>query len=524
LIFSSLQYLIFLPIVVFLYWRTTGGARLTVVVLASYIFYMSWLPVYGLLLLALTTFNFGIAFAIDKTRPPALAVEGSEDVSESTANNNNGKKSLLHKSIFGLGILVNVGLLFYYKYVNFLVQNLVDAYNFSITQMHAWSILKVAPAQPVDAPILNLILPLGISFFVFEFVHYIVDVYRGDKPMRSFMEFAAFASFFPSQIAGPIKRYKQFTETLRNPTPLTAAQFQEASTLIVQGLFKKVAIADPLGAVVAAPFATMNPLSASDAWIAAVAFFIQVYCDFSGYTDMGRGSALMMGIRLPINFDLPYLARDLTELWRKWHMTLGSWLRDYIYIPLGGSRKGAILQWRNLIITMVACGVWHGASWHYIVFGIAHGVGLGVNAQWREVLDRHPRLKAVCETRPGLLLANFTLVMFLIITYAVFRAPDIPHSINMLSSMVNFNGPCTLASSVEKSGVIYIASLYFLFWLASERMTQSDFLMSVAKSIGLSQDGKSFDWPVRLASWTAACFLMFAARPTEAIPFVYFQF
>lgn len=499
---------------VFLYWRTTGGARLATVVLASYVFYMSWLPVYGLLLLALTAFNFGIAFAIDRTRP---RIEGDADT-------RSAKKSLLHKSIFAVGVLANVGLLFYYKYANFLIQNLIEAYNFSISQIQALEIFKIASAHPIDAPLLNVILPLGISFFVFEFAHYVVDVYRGDKPMRSFMEFAAFASFFPSQIAGPIKRYKQFTETLRNPTPLTEAQFKEASTLIVQGLFKKVAIADPLGLVVAAPFASLNTMSAADAWIAALGFFIQVYCDFSGYTDMGRGSALLMGIRLPENFNLPYLARDLTDFWRRWHITLGSWLRDYIYIPLGGNRNGSVAQWRNLIITMVACGFWHGASWHYIIFGLTQGVGLCVNQQWRIMLDRIPVLKAICESKPGLFLAHLSLVTFIIVTYAIFRAPDMPHAMNILGSMLNFSAPCTLALSVEKSGVVYVASLYFLFWLAADRMTKSDFHMSVAKSIGLSQDGKTFDWPVRLASWTAACVLMFAARPTEAVPFVYFQF
>ncbi len=507
MIFSSLQYVIFLPIVVFLYWRTTGGARLAIVVLSSYFFYMSWLPIYGLLLFALTAFNFGIAFAIDKTRP----VDGAN-------------KSLLHNSVFALGVLLNVGLLVYYKYASWIMEQVVNAYNLFITQMNAFPIFKVAAANPWDAPVYSVILPLGISFFIFEFVHYIVDVYRGDKPMRSFMEFAAFASFFPSQIAGPIKRYKQFTETLRTPTPLDKDQFVEASRLIVQGLFKKVAIADPLGYVVAAPFSTTQLLSAPDAWIAAVGFFIQVYCDFSGYTDIGRGSALLLGIRLPENFNLPYLSRDLADFWRRWHMTLGSWLRDYIYIPLGGNRTGMLLQWRNLFITMVACGVWHGASWHYIVFGAAQGIGLCVNREWKGLLKKSPTLNALCESKPGILLSHSAVVLFIIITYAVFRAPDMPHAMNMLTSMLNFHGPCTLYSTVEKSGVIYIACLYFAFWLLTDKVSKSEFLMSVAKTLGLSQDGKTFDWPVRFASWTAACLLMFAARPTEAVPFVYFQF
>src|SRR5262249_47668893 len=155
----------------------------------------------------------------------------------------------------------------------------------------------------------------------------------------SFMEFAAFASFFPSQIAGPIKRYQDFNERLQKPEPWSTSLFYEGMTLIMQGLFKKVAIADPIGALIYRPFSTMVPLSSGDAIIAAVGFTAQVYCDFSGYTDIGRGSALLLGIRLPENFDLPYLAHDLADFWRRWHMSLSYWLRDYVYIPLGGSRK-----------------------------------------------------------------------------------------------------------------------------------------------------------------------------------------
>jgi len=525
LIFSSLQYLVFLPIVACLYWRTTGGARLALIVFASYFFYMSWLPVYGLLLLSLTLVNFTIAIAIDKTRPAGEAIDDSVDASiavKSKEANYISKKSPLHKSIFALGVIINLGALVYYKYANFVIENIVATYNFAAAQ--AAPLLKIAAPLPWDKPVLEVILPLGISFFVFEFVHYLVDVYRGDKALRSILEFAAFASFFPSQIAGPIKRYKDFMDKLRCPDHLTAAQFTEASTLIVQGLYKKVAIADPLGFIIAGPFTSSAALSAADAWIAAVGFCIQVYCDFSGYTDIGRGSALLLGIRLPENFALPFFAHDLLDFWRRWHMSLSNWLRDYVYIPMGGNRIALHLQWRNLFITMVACGLWHGASWHYVIFGAIQGVGLVINREWRAVLARSAGLKSICESPPGLILANLLLLSFVIPTYSIFRSPDIPHSLNMLASLINFQAPCTLAAAIDKSGVIYIGGLYFVFWAVSDRLTKSAFLMSVLKTLGLSSDGKTFALPVRLASWTAACVLMFAAKPTNAIPFVYFQF
>jgi len=502
--------------VAFLYWRTTGGVRLALVVLSSYFFYMSWLPVYGLLLLALTAINFALAIALDKTR-----IETSNSAAVETEK---PARTKLHKSIFAFGVLFNLAVLVFYKYVNFLIENVVDTYNFAITQLNALPALKVAQALPWDKPVLDVILPLGISFFIFEFVHYLVDVYRGDKPLTSFMEFAAFASFFPSQIAGPIKRYKDFTDRLRQPEPMTAALFTEGTTLIVQGLFKKVAIADPIGVIVNGPFASTTMLSGPDAWIASIGFVIQVYCDFSGYTDIGRGSALWLGIRLPENFNLPYLATDLSDFWRRWHISLSSWLRDYIYIPLGGSRKSVFMAWRNLFITMVACGIWHGASWHYVLFGMGQGIGLGVNREWRLFLNKHPGLSKICESRGGLLFSNFLLMTFITLSYAVFRSPDVPHSINMLRSMLNFPAPCTLLTEIDKMGVGYILGLYMAFFFICNTFTKSEFLMSVAKSIGLSSDGKTFGLPVRMASWTAAFVLMFAARPTEAIPFVYFQF
>ncbi|MBA3993467.1 MAG: hypothetical protein C0469_08065 [Cyanobacteria bacterium DS2.3.42] len=527
MIFSSLQYLVFLPIVAMLYWRTTGGARLALVVLASYFFYMSWLPVYGLLLLGLTIVNFAVAIAIDKTRPAGEAIDDTVDASIAVKSKEADylkRKSLLHKSIFAFGVILNIGTLIYYKYANFLIENIVGMYNIAIAQSHALPIFKIAAPLPWDKPVLDVILPLGISFFIFEFVHYLVDVYRGDKALRSFMEFAAFASFFPSQIAGPIKRYKDFMEKLRRPDPLTQAQFTEGATLIVQGLFKKVAIADPLGFIIAHPFATSTALSASDAWIAAAGFCIQVYCDFSGYTDIGRGSALWLGIRLPENFALPFFAHDLLDFWRRWHMSLSNWLRDYVYIPMGGNRIALHLQWRNLFLTMIACGIWHGASWHYVIFGAIQGVGLCVNKEWRGLLQKSKTLKSICESKPGLVFANFLLLLFIVPTYSIFRSPDIAHSINMLTSMFNFGAPCTLAAAIDKSGVVYISSVYFLFWLVADRLTKSEFFMSVLTTLGLSADGKTFAMPVRLASWTAACVLMFAAKPTDAIPFVYFQF
>lgn len=494
MIFSSLQYLVFLPIIVLLYWQMRGTARLVLVVLASYFFYMSWLPVYGTLLLVMTTANWLLALAMDRcrTRPGAL------------------------KALLGLGLLGNLGCLCYYKYANFFLSNIFGAASW-VTQ---W--LQVAtPFATWSA--LDILLPLGISFFVFEFVHYIVDVYRGDRPVRSWLEFNAFASFFPSQIAGPIKRYQEFLDWLRKPIPWSSDLLSEGGALIVQGMFKKVAIADPIGLIIWGSFSSTASLSAADAWIASIGFVIQVYCDFSGYTDIGRGSALLLGIRLPENFQLPFLAQDLTDFWRRWHMSLSFWLRDYIYVPLGGSRGDRLRVWSNLFITMAACGLWHGAAWHYVLFGCMQGVGLILHKEWKQLLSTSQILTRFGNTDSAKWCGRLVTMLFVTATFTMFRAPDVPIALHVISSWFNGDFECTLWLPVAKSGVLFLLTVYGAFWLVTEAIKSWTHRHSAASGEPTRWSGV-YPSVVRYASWTAAAFLIVAARPTVATPFVYFQF
>lgn len=492
MIFSSIEYLLFLPLVAVLYWRTQGVARMWLVVVASYLFYMSWLPVYGTLLFVMTTANWALGLAM------GLAREKSQTVAL--------------KGMLALGLLGNLGCLCYYKYANFFISNLFGACNWFANSMRV-----PVPFETWSA--LDILLPLGISFFVFEFVHYIVDVYRGDKPVKSWLEFAAFAAFFPSQIAGPIKRYQEFVEWIRKPLPWSSQLLAEGGSLIAQGMFKKVAIADPIGIIIYSSFASSAPLSTPDAWIASIGFVIQVYCDFSGYTDIGRGSALLLGIRLPENFQLPYLAHDLADFWRRWHMSLSFWLRDYVYIPLGGSRGDRLTGWSTLFITMVACGLWHGAAWHYVVFGCLQGAGLIVNREWKNLLKHVKSLGTICNTTAGKWCGTFFTMLFITVTYTIFRAPDVPIGLNVLAAWFTGTGECTLLLPIVKSGVPYLLAVYVSFWLLTE-------WVKVLKPQEKKEDTWTGVYPsmVRYASWTAAAFLIVGARPTVATPFVYFQF
>lgn len=344
LLFNSFWYLVFLPTVVCLFWISPRAWRTPLLLVASYVFYMSWKPVYGLLIFGMTVANYAFG----------LAIAGSID----------RKKHWL-----AAGVIFNLLLLGIFKYAYF---------TFDLAQDAAGLLGRHLPAIPWQ-----IILPLGISFFVFEFIHYLTDVARGGKAIGSFVQFALFASFFPTQIAGPIKRYQNFIPQLANTAKLTASGADEALRLIVFGLFKKVVFADNLSVVVQSAFSRPDLLSGFDLWLAVYAFAFQIYFDFSGYTDIARGSAALFGYSVPPNFNLPYLAESMSDFWHRWHISLSTWLRDYLFIPLGGSRGSRIFNYRNLLITMVLGGLWHGAALHFVVWGAYQGVLLVAHKQWQ---------------------------------------------------------------------------------------------------------------------------------------------
>lgn len=481
--------MLFLPVVLLLYWRLKGNARLLLVVASSYFFYMSWVPAFGLLLFLMSTASWGLGLAIEKTRAQKAS----------------------SKALLFAGIVLNLGALSYYKYSNFFLANLFGGLGALGTA------LNDANLAAMKAPVLDIMLPLGISFFVFEFIHYLVDVFKGSTAVKSWMEFSAFAAFFPSQIAGPIKRYQEFESNLRNPIPWSANLFYEGMTLIVQGLFKKIVIADPIGWIIAPAYAATAPISALDAWVAFIGFSIQIFCDFSGYTDIGRGSALLMGIRLPVNFELPYLAEDIALFWRRWHISLSTWIRDYVYIPMGGSRCSHVEGLRNLFLTMAICGLWHGAAWQFIFWGCAHGLALIVNREWKRVLSKvNPSAVENASSLPVKAFNVAVTFLFVAACFVMFRAPNLPHTWNIFSSLSNLGIESATPELIAKSGVLVFATVYFGFWLLTDRLKLE--LKRTAPSQII------YSLPLRLAAWTATVLFIIAAKPTQATPFIYFQF
>jgi alginate O-acetyltransferase complex protein AlgI len=394
-LFNSLQYGLFLPATWLVFWMAPPRWRVNVLVLASYIFYASWSPRYAALMFVLVVANylFGLAVA---------------------------RASRRKRLILWTCIVADLGVLALFKYSNFAANSASLA-------------LRSATGIGWEPPFLELVLPLGISFFTFEFIHYLVDIYRGSVPVHDFSKFHVFAAFFPTQIAGPIKRFQQFVPSLAKLDRLDADLAREGLGLIGLGLAKKVLLADKLAPIADAGFAAgaAGALGAADAWIATLAFSLQIYLDFSGYTDIARGSAQLFGFRIPINFDAPYLATGVSDFWRRWHISLSTWLRDYLFIPLGGSRQRLPLTVRNLLITMALGGLWHGAAWHFVAWGLYWGVVLGI--------DRLMRAFLPARRSAGLVGAGWaTTQLVVLVGWVPFRAETLPHAARMLAAMLTY--------------------------------------------------------------------------------------
>jgi alginate O-acetyltransferase complex protein AlgI len=385
MLFNSAAYLIFLPIVVALFWLVPFRFRVALLTIASYIFYLYWKPIYGILIFALTLVNYIFGLLIEKY-------------------------SNHRKLVLTLGIITNVLVLGYFKYSNFIL----DLSN------------KLMGVFGHHEPpiVLQIILPLGISFFTFEFIHYLVDVYKGGKPVKGFLDFTLFAAFFPTKIAGPIKRYQDFVPQLHEPQKITKTQFNEGVELIIFGLFKKVVLADSLAVLVDRCFSHPALLNGADFWLACWTFGFQVYFDFSGYTDVARGSAMLMGFRIPENFKQPFLAESVFDFWRRWHISLSTWLRDYVYFALGGSRNGPWFTYINLMITMGICGLWHGAGDHYVFWGLFAGMTIVVHRLWQIACERMAALRAVQTAAWFKPIAIFLTFQAFAMGLAIFLSPN----------------------------------------------------------------------------------------------------
>jgi len=398
MLFNSLQFAVFFLLVYGVYLALSRRAQNRWLLLASYLFYAAWDWRFLGLIVASTVIDYSVG----------LAIAASDDSSR-------------RKRLVGLSVVANLGMLATFKYAGFFAAGFADL---------------LGTVDIVAAPwMLDVGLPVGISFYTFQTMSYAIDVYRGQlKPTRDLADFALFVAFFPQLVAGPIERASRLLPQILSPRTPSWSGFGSGCWLILSGLVKKVVIADNLAHLVDRIYSDPGQATGVEVVIATWAFAWQIYCDFSGYSDIARGTSRLMGFELMVNFQLPYLSTSPAEFWRRWHISLSTWLRDYLYIPLGGNRLGALLTYRNLALTMLLGGLWHGAAWTYVVWGAYQGLLLMAHRSLRPVLALLTPSSAFGK---GLWFTVRVVCMFQLIClgWMVFRADSLAHLGELLSRL-----------------------------------------------------------------------------------------
>jgi alginate O-acetyltransferase complex protein AlgI len=400
-------------------------------------------------------------------------------------------RTMTQRSALKVSIAINLMTLGFFKYFNFGL----ESFN--------WLTQSFGAAQTEWHSSLQVVLPLGISFYTFQALSYTIDVYRGDaEAMANFIDFSCFVSMFPHLVAGPILKFSFLAKQLKCRT-LTADKFARGIAFFAFGLAKKILIANPCGKIADAVFGA-NSIGSLDGWFGAVAYAFQIYFDFSGYSDMAIGLGLMLGFIFAKNFDSPYRAESITDFWRRWHISLSTWLREYLYIPLGGNRLGVVRTYLNLIVTMLLGGLWHGASWNFVIWGGIHGGMLAI--------ERSQKRESFYQKLPKSIRVGVTFLIVLL-GWVFFRASNLPRAIEYLASMFGLRHALPGAALV--SGIVY----------------QPYYLVSVAVAALVVWAGiQTWDWTQRLTlSKVAICFVLAwlalsALAAQEYNPFIYFIF
>lgn len=481
MLFNSNAFYLFLPVVFAVYWGMIPRYRWIVLLVSSYYFYMSAGVQYVPLLFLTTLVSYGTALLLGKT--------------------GDGRK---RKLFLWTALFLCLGILFIFKYFNFLSGTIVS--------------LLEKISLPVSQVTLNLVLPVGISFYVFQSLGYVIDVYRGKtEACRHFGKYAVFVSFFPLLLAGPIERAEHLLPQLEKEHCFNSEKAVEGAKLIAWGYFKKIAIADVVVSLVDLVYNNVTGYTGIVLGTATFFYAFQVYCDFSGYSDIARGVAKLLDIDLMVNFRSPYFSASLKEFWSRWHISLSTWFRDYVYIPLGGNRKG---EWRtrcNLLVTFLVSGLWHGASWTFVIWGGLHGLGQIVEKLWNRHFPPKKEKRSIIRV-----LAVFA---FVSIAWIFFRAASFGDAVYVVTHL--FDGIGNPISYVKagldtfhNAGLMQSLDLQLaILWIGV--LLVHDFIelkQSVWTWLG------RFRKPVRYAFYFALLFVVLYSRQLGDYEFVYFQF
>lgn len=466
--FNSLEFLVYCPLVILVHWLLPHRLRKHWLLAVSYLFYMYWNPVLILLLLLSTVIDYFCSRGISRYRErPRLS------------------KLLLLVSVCG-----NLGLLLTFKYADF----------FGETVNALCAALSVA----YRVPALNLILPVGISFYTFQTMSYTIDVYRGNfQAERNFTLFALYVTFFPQLVAGPIERPENLMPQLNKERHFSMDLLSEGGWLMMLGFFKKVVIADRMAPLVDQVFASPELASGPDILLAAVAFGIQIYCDFSAYSDIARGTSKLLGIDLMENFRTPYAARSIREFWRRWHISLTSWFTDYVYIPLGGSRRGLPRQLLNIMIVFFLSGLWHGADMTFVLWGCIHGIYQITGILWDRCFPR--RIADTPITAAFRQLRTFLLVS---ITWIPFRAQDLAQ-LQVLVSRLLCGWPGTAVLSLSAETVLQPILLVLCLAAIDRRPKKDDSPAQTALVVFCCVTAIALGWLILLSTNNQNAFIYF---------------
>ena len=485
--FVTLEFVVFFAVVLTgLAVMPTRGSRQGFLLVMSFLFYASGTPWFVLVLLVPALVDYACAIRMQEA-PSARR----------------------RRDWLVLSLVVNLGILVYFKYADFFVESIASVFG-----------LTTAP--------LAVVLPVGISFFTFKTMSYTIDVYRGNlRASRSLGQYALFVSFFPELVAGPIVRASVFLPQLGRSLALSWARTGDGLQLVLLGLTKKLLVADRLATFVDPVFLQPELFSGGTVLTAVVAYSIQIYCDFSGYSDIAIGIARIIGFDLPENFNLPYIATSITDFWRRWHITLSQWLRDYLYIPLGGNRRGPVRTYVNLLITMLLGGLWHGASWNFVLWGLLHGLGLVAHRLWSARRFTWAPLPPSVAAFVGWAVTY----VFVCIGWILFRSPDLAGAVVVLQKILG----------LRPGGISWF---YLPFWLllgvtVAAHLVQLTRQTSPVDTVGSHAEDlpAGSEWrPARaligiprgtlartafLTMWIVVLFLF---MPIHRSPFIYFQF
>jgi alginate O-acetyltransferase complex protein AlgI len=468
MLFVEFRFFWFFLAVFAVYWSLRrNDSRKVWLLVCSYFFYACWNWKFLFLIMASSALDYFVGMMLARTPNPRA-----------------------RRGWLIMSLCANLGTIAFFKYYNFFVT--------SAAALLEWLGL------PASIHTLNIVIPVGVSFYTFHSMSYTIDVYRGKlRPVSSILDLACFIGFFPQMVAGPIVRAFAFLPQLQTIRRFADVDVRGALILFLTGFIKKACIADAVAPFVDRYFEAPWNFTAASAWVGVLFYAIQIYCDFSGYTDMAIASAQLLGYELPINFRFPYFARNISEFWHRWHISLSSWLRDYLYIPLGGNRGPRWFVYRNIMITMLLGGLWHGGAWTFVIWGGLHGLALVIHREWA----RHTEHRSSAQSMTRWLARPLT-IYWVSVAWIFFRAADLKHATPALRSFVLFQS----AGTEDLGGWMLwiVAAFAIVHWL---------------NSLGwFSQWWRRVPAPIFAAGYGCAFAIVLLFIPPRYAPFIYFQF